>query len=49
VKFFKDKYFLALDGEYCINCDHEYWGIAGCAGRCEIIKSIKNVNCTDNI
>ena len=45
----EDKYFLALDGEYCINCDHEYWGMAGCAGRCEMIKSIKNVNCTDNI
>jgi hypothetical protein len=45
----QDKYFLVLNGEYCINCDHEKWGMPGCAGRCEPIKSIENVNCTDNI
>ena len=42
-----EKYFLALEGEKCIKCDDSLFGMSGCDGNCEIVKSEKNVKCEE--
>ena len=42
-----EKYFSALEGEKCIKCDDSLFGMSGCDGNCEIVKSEKNVKCEE--
>ena len=44
----EDKYFSVLDGLNCVKCDDQIFGMEGCSGKCEFIKSEKKLLCKNN-
>ena len=44
----EDKYFLALNGEVCIKCDDDNYGMVGCSGSCTFMKELSNVKCQED-